>query len=57
MLLGALAATLPLIVLLIGIPLMMKPAAKVAPIAWLVTVLTAIFVCDGPFARSLPGAA
>lgn len=45
---GALAATLPLIVLLIGIPLMMKPAAKVAPIAWLVTVLTAIFVFHFP---------
>ena len=48
MLLGALAATLPLIVLLIGIPLMMKPAAKVAPIAWLVTVLTAILVFHFP---------
>ncbi|MFA6135679.1 MAG: L-lactate permease [Phycisphaerae bacterium] len=48
MLLGALAATLPLIVLLIGIPLLMKPAAKVAPIAWLVTVLTAIFVFGFP---------
>ncbi|HJW43872.1 MAG TPA: L-lactate permease [Geothrix sp.] len=45
---GALAATLPLIVLLIGIPLLMKPAAKVAPIAWLVTVLTAIFVFHFP---------
>ena len=48
MLLGALAATLPLIVLLIGIPLMMKPAAKVAPIAWLVTVLTAILFFHFP---------
>ncbi|HEX7553091.1 MAG TPA: L-lactate permease [Geothrix sp.] len=48
MLLGALAATLPLIVLLIGIPLMMKPAAKVAPIAWAVTVLTAILVFHFP---------
>jgi L-lactate transport len=48
MLIGALAATLPLIVLLIGIPLMMKPAAKVAPIAWLVTLLTAIFVFHFP---------
>jgi lactate permease len=48
MLLGALAATLPLIVLLIGIPLMMKPAAKVAPIALLVTVLTAIVVFHFP---------
>src|SRR5664279_77155 len=48
MLLGALAATLPLIVLLIGIPLMMKPAAKVAPVALLVTVLTAIIVFHFP---------
>jgi lactate permease len=48
MLFGALAATLPLIVLLIGIPLLMKPAAKVAPVAWLVTVLTAIFVFHFP---------
>ncbi len=48
MFLGALAATLPLIVLLIGIPLMMKPAAKVAPVAWLVTVLTAILVFHFP---------
>jgi lactate permease len=48
MLFGALAAMLPLIVLLIGIPLMMKPAAKVAPVAWLVTVLTAIFVFHFP---------
>ena len=43
-----LAATLPLVVLLIGIPLMMKPAAKVAPAAWLVTVLTAILVFHFP---------
>ena len=48
MLLGALAATLPLIVLLIGIPLLMKPAAKVAPVAWLATVLAAIFVFHFP---------
>jgi L-lactate transport len=48
MLFGALAATLPLIVLLIGIPLMMKPAAKVAPVAWLVTVLMAILVFHFP---------
>ena len=48
MLLGALAAMLPLIVLLIGIPLLMKPAAKVAPVAWLVTVLTAIFIFHFP---------
>ncbi len=48
MIFGVLAAMLPLIVLLIGIPLMMKPAAKVAPIAWLVTVLTAIFIFHFP---------
>jgi len=40
---AALAASLPLIVLLIGLPLLMKPAVKVAPIAWVVTVLVAIF--------------
>ncbi|HEX7487286.1 MAG TPA: L-lactate permease, partial [Anaeromyxobacteraceae bacterium] len=38
----ALVAALPLFVLLIGLPLLMKPAVKVAPIAWLVTVLIAI---------------
>ncbi|WP_243382707.1 L-lactate permease [Geothrix alkalitolerans] len=43
-----LAATLPLIVLLIGIPLLMKPAAKVAPIALLVTVLAAVTVFHFP---------
>jgi lactate permease len=53
MLFGALAATLPLLVLLIGIPLMMKPAAKVAPIAWLVTVLTAVFVFHFPLKVTL----
>jgi L-lactate transport len=39
---AALVAALPLFVLLIGLPLLMKPAVKVAPIAWLVTVLIAI---------------
>jgi lactate permease len=39
---GALVASLPLFVLLIGLPLLMKPAVKVAPIAWAVTVLIAI---------------
>ncbi|WP_257309987.1 L-lactate permease [Geothrix fuzhouensis] len=48
MFLSILAATLPLIVLLIGIPLLMKPAAKVAPIALLVTVLAAILVFHFP---------
>jgi len=46
--LGALVATLPLIVLLIGIPMLMKPAAKVAPVAWLVTVLGAILYFHFP---------
>ena len=50
---GALAATLPLIVLLIGIPILMKPAAKVAPVAWLVTVLTAILVFKFPVGVTL----
>ena len=49
---GALVASLPLIVLLLGIPMLMKPAAKVAPVAWAVTVLGAIhffgaFLCPG----------
>lgn len=48
MFVGVLAAMLPLLVLLIGIPLMMKPAAKVAPLALLVTVLTAIFIFHFP---------
>ncbi len=48
MFLSILAATLPLIVLLIGIPLLMKPAAKVAPIALLVTVLAAVTVFHFP---------
>lgn len=39
---AALVAALPLLVLLIGLPLLMKPAVKVAPIAWLVTVVVAI---------------
>jgi len=42
MLIGALVASLPLIVLLIGIPWLMKPAARVAPLALLVTILVAI---------------
>ncbi|HTP51957.1 MAG TPA: L-lactate permease, partial [Anaeromyxobacteraceae bacterium] len=40
--LAAFAASLPLFVLLIGLPLLMKPAVKVAPAAWAVTVLVAI---------------
>jgi lactate permease len=45
---GALVASLPLFVLLIGIPLLMKPAYKVAIIAWAVTVLAAIFFFGFP---------
>ena len=48
MLTGALVASLPLIVLLIGIPMLMKPAARVAPIAWAVTVLAAILFFGFP---------
>ncbi|BDG08232.1 L-lactate permease [Anaeromyxobacter paludicola] len=40
--LPALVAALPLFVLLVGLPLLMKPAVKVAPVAWAVTVLIAI---------------
>jgi L-lactate transport len=40
---AALVASLPLFVLLVGLPLLMKPAVKVAPIAWAVTILAAIF--------------
>jgi len=45
---GALVASLPLFVLLIGIPLLMKPAYKVALVAWAVTVLAAIFFFGFP---------
>ena len=48
MFVGALIASLPLIVLLIGIPWLMKPAAKVAPVAWAVTVLGAILFFGFP---------
>ena len=39
---AALAAALPLLVLLVGLPILMRPAVKVAPIAWAVTVLVAM---------------
>ena len=45
---GALIASLPLFVLLIGIPLLMKPAYKVAIAAWAVTVLAAILFFGFP---------
>ena len=44
----ALIAALPLVVFLIGLPVLMKPAVKVAPVAWLVTVLIAIFYFGFP---------
>ena len=44
----AMVAALPLVVLLIGLPLLMKPAVKVAPVAWVVTVLVAIFYFGFP---------
>ena len=46
--LAALIATLPLVILLIGIPLLMKPAVKVAPIAWAGTLLIAILFFHFP---------
>lgn len=46
--LDALIASLPLIVLLIGLPVLMKPAVKVAPVAWLLTILVAIFYFGFP---------
>jgi lactate permease len=56
----AFVASLPLFVLLIGLPLMMKPAVKVAPIAWLVTVLIALlyfkFPVDVTLGAALQGA-
>jgi len=53
----ALVAALPLVVLLIGLPLLMKPAVKVAPIAWAVTVLVAIFAFGFPAEVTLRAAA
>jgi len=53
MVLGALVASLPLFVLLIGIPLLMKPAYKVAIVAWAVTVLAAIFFFGFPAQATL----
>jgi len=46
--LDALVATLPLIVLLVGLPVLMKPAVKVAPVAWILTVVVAIFYFGFP---------
>ena len=44
----ALVATLPLLVLLIGLPVLMKPAVKVAPVAWVITIIVAIFYFGFP---------
>ena len=46
--LSALVATLPLVILLLGIPILMKPAVKVTPLAWLGTVLIAILYFHFP---------
>jgi lactate permease len=45
---AALVAALPLFVLLVGLPLLMKPAVKVAPIAWAVTLAVAILYFGFP---------
>ena len=44
----ALVAALPLLVFMIGLPVLMKPAVKVAPVAWLVTIILAIFYFGFP---------
>lgn len=44
----AFIASLPLLVFLIGLPVLMKPAVKVAPVAWLLTILLAIFYYGFP---------
>ncbi|MEN6565950.1 MAG: L-lactate permease [Veillonellales bacterium] len=49
----ALIASLPIIVMLIGLPILMKPAVKVAPVAWAVTVLVAIFYFGFPAQATL----
>ncbi len=53
---GALVASLPLFVLLVGIPLLMKPAYKVAIVAWAVTVLAAILFFGFPAQLTLRAA-
>jgi L-lactate transport len=55
--LSALVAALPLFVLLVGLPILMKPAVKVAPVAWAVTVLIAIFYFGFPAGVTLRAAA
>jgi lactate permease len=50
---AALAAALPLLVLLVGLPILMKPAVKVAPIAWAVTVLVAVAIFKLPVGATL----
>jgi len=46
--LAALVAAAPLFVLFVGLPVLMRPAIKVAPIAWAVTVLVAILYFGFP---------
>ena len=55
--LAALAAALPLLVLLIGLPLLMRPAVKVAPVAWAVTLLVAVLWFGFPAKLALLAAA
>ncbi len=45
---NALVASLPLFVLLVGLPILMRPAVLVAPIAWAVTVLVAVLYFGFP---------
>ncbi|HTT69802.1 MAG TPA: L-lactate permease [Anaeromyxobacteraceae bacterium] len=49
----ALAAALPLVVLLVGLPILMRPAVVVAPLAWAVTVLAAILFFNLPVGVTL----
>jgi len=46
--LSALVATIPLLILLLGIPILMKPAVKVTPVAWAATLLIAILYFHFP---------
>jgi L-lactate transport len=54
---AALVAALPLFVLLVGLPLLMKPAVKVAPIAWATTIAVAILYFGFPAKLTLLAAA
>jgi L-lactate transport len=50
---AALLAALPLLVLLVGLPILMKPAVKVAPVAWAVTILVAVLAFRLPVGVTL----